>query len=950
MGFLDNLLGWMRQNIAVCILSVLLFSFFISTIALAVRKNNLIDELETCQALVNPTTTAPPSGLQYRLPKNVVPYHYELLLHPNLEDQAFTGSVTINIGVTGTTNRVILNSYKLDISSVVLKSSSQSLDTTHQLDEYYQSLVVELKSGNLEHTNYTLEIEFSGSLADKNIGFYSSKYKRISDSSDVTIASSKFQPTYARQAFPCFDEPEFKATYTISLVRPSTNGYVALSNMPQKDETPSGSEVTVTFEQSPPMSTYLAVFLVADFKFEEIEIDTLTGDKFTLAIHLPDGLQEKGKYGLDVAKAVMDHHIKYFNIDYPLPKLDMAAIPDYVSGATEHWGLVTFRETSLMFDENEGSTRNKQRVAQTISHEMTHMWFGNLVTCKWWNDVWLNEGFASYIQYKGLTAYAESIGDDWKMDDQFLIETLHGVMELDSKVASHPINQEASTPDEITALFDSIAYSKGASLIRMLEGFITKEVFQSKVHNFIKDNEYKAVVTADFLHAMDKDSAVNVSEIMLTWLEQKGYPVITVKKSSETTYELSQGRFLLNPDSKDKETENSPFKWHVPITYKSDVKNSDAVLWLKPTDNNLQVNLEASSNWIKINNDQVGYYIVNYDNWNELIIKMNAVTPNDNTFTAMDRAQLLHDAFKLGDSRTITYDIPMNLTNYLLKSNETEYVPWSVVTSKLTSLYRLYVSFGESWNMQTYIHSQLEQIYAYIDPTTSSANDDHLKKLLREKIMNLACTVNLGKCIKYVNEEFNNYLNNIGKDEGKPDLDIRSVVYYHGMRSVINREDWQAVFDQFEKETDPQERAKLMEALAATMETSLLQRYLQIAQNRNGPIKKQDYVSVMQYISNNPNGEDIVWDYVRNNWDAITDYIDINDRTLGRMIPYITARFHSQERLKQLEEFFQKHPNAGAGAAAREEAKETIEHNIKWVEHNKPAIDAWLKDNVPTSM
>lgn len=382
------------------------------------------------------------------------------------------------------------------------------------------------------------------------------------------IATSKFEPTFARQAFPCFDEPQLKATYTVSLVHPNTNSYRALSNMDVDDtlaNEPNAGLSTTVFNPSVPMSTYLVAFIVSDFQYEEIQITPNNGNPFPLRVYATPIQMSNVRFARETAAKVIMHYIDYFNIPYPLPKLDMAAIPDFVSGAMETWGLVTYRETSILYNKETSSTANKQRVAEVIAHELAHMWFGNLVTMKWWNELWLNEGFASYIEYKGVhSAYPE-----WGIMEQFTIDNLHGVLTLDATIGSHPIVVKVETPNQITEIFDTITYSKGASVIRMLEDFVGEDVFKAGVTAYLKKLQYGNGVSEDLMEELDAlfkdptDPTVTVSLVMDTFTKQKGFPVITVEIVGGQ-FHLSQARFLADPEAT--ETEESEFGYVFLVT------------------------------------------------------------------------------------------------------------------------------------------------------------------------------------------------------------------------------------------------------------------------------------------------------------------------------------------------------------------------------------------------
>lgn len=398
--------------ISIC-LGLALTAFTVSTIVLAVQKSNLqkdlddardkIDQLEngstsstastptTTSSTSTPTTSAPttvepaptdaPEKIDYRLPTSLVPTNYDLYLNPNVETGVFTGHEIINITVLEATDKIVLHSLYLSIDSVQVYQADGSTwfeVKSFTFDDVREFLIINLAEQLKVDTFVLLNLEFSGTMANKIVGLYSSSYVKA-DETRKWIATSKFEPTYARQAFPCFDEPALKATFEITLVHPITGDYHALSNMNPDVEINQETYIEVRFAKSVPMSTYLACFIVSDFKAKTVPIDTKgIGQSFDMGVYATPEQLDKVDFAVEVGKGVIEYYIDYFQIEYPLPKLDMAAIPDFVSGAMEHWGLVTFRETSLLYEEATSSTVNKQRIASVIAHEFAHMWFGNL--------------------------------------------------------------------------------------------------------------------------------------------------------------------------------------------------------------------------------------------------------------------------------------------------------------------------------------------------------------------------------------------------------------------------------------------------------------------------------------------------------------------------------------------------------------------------------------------
>ncbi|KAM3274990.1 hypothetical protein ACQJBY_043768 [Aegilops geniculata] len=359
-------------------------------------------------------------------------------------------------------------------------------------------------------------MDFTGILNDQMRGFYRSKYQY--KGKERNMAVTQFESVDARRCFPCWDEPAFKAKFKLTLEVPSE--LVALSNMPVANATFAGPIKTVRYQESPPMSTYLVAIVVGLFEY----VEGMTTKGTRVRVYTQIGKSNQGKFALDVGVKSLNLYKDYFATPYPLPKLDMVAIPDFAAGAMENYGLVTYREVALLFDDKSSSASSKQNIAITVAHELAHQWFGNLVTMEWWTHLWLNEGFATWMSHLAV----DSFFSQWNIWAQFLDRTTTA-LRLDSLEASHPIEVEIHHASEVDQIFDAISYDKGASVIRMLQSYLGAERFQKAMASYMKKYAYSNAKTEDLWAVLEKETGEPVKDLMTTWTKQKGYPVINAK-------------------------------------------------------------------------------------------------------------------------------------------------------------------------------------------------------------------------------------------------------------------------------------------------------------------------------------------------------------------------------------------------------------------------------------
>ncbi|KAM7404165.1 hypothetical protein PAMA_004546 [Pampus argenteus] len=591
----------------------------------------------------------------FRLPSYIKPIHYDLHLEPDLVDDTYTGTVDIQVEVSKATRYLWLHIRETFVSAIprlrMLDSQGgqKELSIKHCFEYKPQEYVVVEATEVLPVTGlgelYVLSLDFQGWLNGSVVGFY----RVIYTEQGVTkkIAATDHEPTDARKSFPCFDEPNKKATYKISITHDGSYG--ALSNMPPEGNPQQllGNKVRTSFQKSIPMSTYLVCFAVHQFNY----VERTSARGIPLRIYAQPSQLGTATYAANTTKVIFDYFEEYFNMTYSITKLDKIAIPDFGTGAMENWGLITYRETNLLYDENESSSSNKQQVASVIAHELVHQWFGNIVTMDWWDDLWLNEGFASFFEYIGV----EKAEPSWGMRDIMLIKDVLPVMVNDALLSSHPIIVDVSTPAEITSVFDAISYSKGASILRMLEDWMGKDIFRDGCRKYLKDYYFNNAKTANFWASLANVSGLPVAEVMDTWTTQMGYPVLDLS-ASEAITKLSQKRFLLDPKA-DASQPPSPlsYKWTIPVKWHS-VKSDKNMLTMFNKYNTEHVISNYSSSrdgLLKVNNDHIGFYRVNHDDqmWNTISQQL------QNNHLVMPQTEHLHNTQHNFKFRVVAYKL-----------------------------------------------------------------------------------------------------------------------------------------------------------------------------------------------------------------------------------------------------------------------------------------------------
>ncbi|XP_051978902.1 aminopeptidase N [Xyrauchen texanus] len=898
-------------------------------------------------------STEPPNEPwnEYRLPDTLIPDSYNVSLWPRLQPNidglfVFTGKSIVVFKCVKETDLILIHSNKLNLTSTdgylarLLGLGTTVVPTIQKtwMQETTQYLVIELKGKLKPGDFYALYTEFVGELADDLAGFYRSEYNE--NGVKKIVATSQMHPTHARKTFPCFDEPAMRAVFNITLVHDM--GTVALSNGMETEKVDTileGQAVTVTtFESTKNMSTYLLALVVSDYT------NVISAEQTLIRIWarkkaIEDG---HGDYALRITGPILMFFEKYYNVPYPLSKSDQIALPDFYFGAMENWGLVTYRETNLLYDSVISSNANKERTATIIAHELAHMWFGNLVTLRWWNEVWLNEGFASYVSYLG----ADFAEPSWNVKDLIILKDVHRAFSVDALASSHPLSskeEDITKPEQISEQFDAVSYSKGASVLRMLSDFLTEPVFVQGLNTYLDMFAYQNTVGEDLWKhlqtAVDKTGTVlplSVKEIMDRWVLQMGFPVVMV---NTTTGQVSQKHFLLDPDSIVERPSPFNYEWIVPINWmKAEVEQSRFWLLERTAFHN---EMKTTGNeWVLVNLNITGYFRVNYDtdNWEHLL---NQLTENHKVIPVINRAQIVDDAFNLARAKMIPVTLALSTTKYLFQ--EREYMPWQSALDNLDYFYLMFTQTDVYGLLQNYLKKQVTPLFAYFKNITedwSHVPFGHTEQYNQVNAIRVACSTGVDGCQNLTLSWFRQWMDLPNHNPIHPNL--RSTVYCSAI-AAGGSDEWDFGWQMFKNATIAIEADKLMSSLSCTKDRNLLERYLEYTLDAS-KIRKQDATSVIVYIASNPDGQTLAWEFVRKNWEYMFTEYGVGSFNFANLISGITKSFSTESELEQLQQF--KSDNAeigfGPGATALEQAIETTKANIKWVTENLTEIKDWL--------
>ncbi|KAJ3195810.1 hypothetical protein HK101_010982 [Irineochytrium annulatum] len=591
------------------------------------------------------------------LPAWATPTSYRVRIVPNLTgDFVFKGHVDIAVKVAQTTDKLMLNANELDVTKVSIKVTHVKTETvqvatsvTH--DSEKERVTVAFGNPIPAGSTAMITAEFTGTHNDRMAGFYRSVYTDPKGEKKHMVVTH-FEPCNARRAFPCFDEPALKATFDITLVVPLE--LTALSNTNVMNEelvTENGQKLkSITFATTPLMSTYLVAMAVGDFGYVETIAkpkSPSTAKPITVRVYATKGEEKKGLLGLEVAARTLEFFSEFFNEEYTLPKCDLIAVPDFAIGAMENWGLVTYRNVTLLFDEKNSSAATRMRIAYIVGHELAHQWFGNLVSCEWWSDLWLKEGFATFVGWLAV----DHLFPEWDIWTQFITTDHAAALGLDSLLSSHPIEVVVQSPSEIFEIFDAISYEKGASVIRMLNAALGGDTFMNGVRRYIQKFKFKSAVTTDLWESLSEVSNVDVKAFMASWTLQTGFPLVTIvdeqlnASKGTLSLKLRQSRFLSSglPKPEDDKT-----IWWIPVVVTTD-QSPDEGHKVIMSEREAEITFpykESESSYWKINGGVSGFFRVRLEGRHTA--KLGKVLQHNPTaLSAKDRVNVLTDAFAM---------------------------------------------------------------------------------------------------------------------------------------------------------------------------------------------------------------------------------------------------------------------------------------------------------------
>ncbi|CAL8126794.1 unnamed protein product [Orchesella dallaii] len=883
----------------------------------------------------------------YRLNNTFIPSHYDVEVRVILDNDdtvgpQFTapGKVRI-VGVNQeSSSRIVLHTNELTVntSSITVSLTAtpdQRLDISGiREDDERDFFIIELGSEIDAEAEVEIYMEHVAKISSSGVGlFYREYLTELGESRRLAV--TQFAMVEARRMFPCFDEPELKATFELTVIR--RDNYTSLSNTELVTSTPDPQYSGWTIDKYAPtvkMSTYLVALSVNDYSYAE----ALFGDKPSRTYapkHLID--EGGGNYSADIQAKSLLFFESYYNETYKLSKMDAVAVPG-VSGSMENWGMNVHPIPRTMFVPGKTTEALRNLITLVFCHEMAHQWFGNLVTFKWWNEVYLNEGLSVYTQYRAM----EVVSPDLMGVEYAILDAVQNSMLYDASDFTHPLSFDVTTPEEIESMFSTISYEKGASVLRMVEGFLTRETLRKGLQAYLKKMSFQGAQQEDLFDSLEEAALADnrlpvglaMHDIMNSWTVQSGFPVVRVQIANETAVQISQERFRNNGSD---ELEGS---WYVPITIvtadKPSLENNIPQVWLEKDRGSQMVEHDVST-WIMINQNATGFYRVLYDEPLLLLIQKQ-LELDESVISPLSRSQLLDDYFVLANEKYVSIEAALNLTRYL--EQETHFTVWSVVFSHFRNVHTMFSSNPTYVLLQSYLLPKLEAALAAVGIEESQSRTGTLA-ILRADLLDWACSLGSSVCYDYAKLL-------LAQWQANPNTSpISSVDARATLECAIVAAGGQPAFDfVFAKYQDSgnsaEIRDELLSALACTTEVSIMNDLLHKALNSTSGIAPEDAGNVLTKVTATQLGRTVILNFLSENLEDVINVIgDGNLQPISNVLETLGNYWNLQAQLEQLQAFVTAHQerltpiNMDIDSAIR-----AIQDNISWM--NSTGFEIWM--------
>ena len=818
-----------------------------------------------------------------RLPRLAVPSAYRLELVPDLDMFTFTGSVEIDVEIVAPTDHLVVNAIELTIHTATITAGGKTQKAGIDLDMETERLTLSASS-ELSAGPATIAITFDGILNDQLHGFYRSSYTDETGAEQV-IATTQFQSTDARRCFPCWDEPEYKATFETTLIVDAD--HLAVSNTAEIERTPApNGRMRVRYAPTMVMSTYLVAFVVGPLEATEpIDADGVP----VRVIHRP-GQTHLTPFALDVAKHALQWLSDYFAIPYPSDKVDLIAIPDFAFGAMENLGCVTFREVLLLVDPDEASQPELQVVADVINHELAHMWFGDLVTMQWWEGIWLNEAFATFMEISCSNAYRP----DWRVWDSFARSRAQA-FDVDALASTRPIEYPVLTAEDAEGMFDLLTYEKGAAVVRMLEQYLGEDIFRNGVRHYIATHAYKNTETTDLWDSLELVSGQPVQALMHAWIFQGGHPVVTATPSPHGL-RLEQHHFTLDPSAADDRT------WSIPLVIRHAGGTTSVLMDQRSM---LLTGIQGAP--ITVSEGASGFL--------RTAITTHAL-PDPADLSPAERHSVIDDGWAACVAGSLTAAEFLTLCRHF--AGEEDLNVWQAMSTGLHGLDRL-VDNDARPSLQAAVRQLAEPALAAVG-NEPGANDDDRTRELRATLVRVLGTVGGSHSVIAAAAE------TLDHDDASLAAAALTVVSHNG-----GENEYDTVHDRWQRADDPQSEVRNLRALANFPSVELVDQLL--AEISDGSVRTQDAPYVLARAMHNRFVDRYVWAYIRDNWDELDNRFPSN--SIPRMLSGITA-LDEPDLVDEVADFLADHPTPQAGKQVEQHLeRQAINARLRSREHER---------------